>query len=1677
MKIQHFLILMLTLSFSFLGAEGISLSSQSADELIIEFELPEYTLEHVQNTKGAWQRLTSPHGSVDAIEGMPLLRVFSEAVGVPVDGDIGIQIISSQFTTLRNVNLMPAERMVLDGEEVKYEFYQDPKVYNTNNPYPAQIVEKGESAFIGDRRFIPLRIRPFQYKALAKELIVYDKIRIRVDISGTKESTKNFTFSSNPIDAAADAFFINNASSKNWRLPRQRDYSYESPKNSVNGVNAIQLIVDQDGIYKVDRAFLQEIIDTETELWGVEMAWDLATVDPRRLELKDKNGSVPIHFVGEQDGRFNHTDHFEFYGRRNAGENSYMDLYTQENVYTLYLKDSFGARMAVENGGLVQSNPSFFIIPDAFESTVHFEEQLIRDKLGKSWTGKGSRELDRDTWFWKRITAPDLELIPFELEYPIGGVIRTASAKVVLQGLTYMEGLPANQQDHEATVRINQGIVNTHRWVGQTEQVFVNQEPIPNSFLRHGTNNLIVSLSGNTPMGDKEQILLDYFELKYWREYNTVSDRLLFTKPSNRPGGLYQFELGGFSSGEVSVYKVGSSVFSNMQIEPFDLDGMAPWSVTLQDSVASTEVQYYACTEDQKMNPKFGRLDISSDLKNPQNQADIVIISRRDLLYNEGTDMIVDLYESEGHSVARVDFQDILDEFNAGIRAAEPIRDFLSYAYNNWAEPTLQHVLLLGEGVFDERDHSPAREYAVLPIKMVWTFKHGATTSDNWYACIVGEDPVPDISVARINVWQVEQVLPVAEKMVAYREQLNTNKLWNSHLTFTTGGKVDDETDTFAQQSESMIRRCVPEEYRVTRVYTATLTVSPEYFGGTFNLKDAINSGTQYVQFVGHGGGRIWADYNLFNFTDVATLNNQCYPIVLSLSCYASAFDTNGMSSISEALVLQPNKGAISTMGFTGLGYLYQDHDWGLSLTEALFKHDFPSAGQALQFALARYYSLVSSVEARYALTDGAAYLGDPLIRPKKPIKGANVSLDSHVLSHGDTLRVSATFPPDVTAAKLFILKPNGVAANVPYDLPVINGSYNANYVIPLEPSSPQVRSVYVAGYSANEEYVGLTSFGVGRPDIQHVGFNPAVPTWRDSVAFKARVHTSSPIVSMNCKARHSTSNNWKTLPMSYDPVQDLWVTTSKIEPNRTGSEVSFKYVVVVEKGEGENGQMQTETFESPPQYYVVAGPDLFVEDAKLEFESNRPVLKVLISNIGDAASIPVILRVSTRAVGDTLWNPNDKEMLPFEVNEQRWETVNLTGLTPGMIEFKVFANPDKAFTEWNIFINSNNELIFTLPYNYHTVESDGKTIHSLDGNLECEIPANLVPAGRTSLFTVNDLGNIDPNNQPDIHRICLLSSDGARDPVFSIAYEVRTLDESLVDSTDVFVGGNRIKLTFSYSAMDPDTQAQESENSYRIYRWDERGRKWILQGGIMSTNINKVAFEVRRQGIYALYRNRDLVRPTIDVNVQDQEFTVGGYISGKGIISLLLSDANGIDVFDDSIKLYMDGVQIPPEDYVVSINLENINRIPIKYQLNLRRGNYTLVVDCKDVNGNFNTREVQFVVSETFGLSKVGNYPNPVLGRAEDPKNDGRTRFTYVLTDDADNVTIKVYTVAGRLVRTFKNLPTGVGYHEFPRTLYGWDCTDELGFPLANGVYFYKVIAKKGGKTLEKTMKMAILK
>jgi flagellar hook assembly protein FlgD len=119
-----------------------------------------------------------------------------------------------------------------------------------------------------------------------------------------------------------------------------------------------------------------------------------------------------------------------------------------------------------------------------------------------------------------------------------------------------------------------------------------------------------------------------------------------------------------------------------------------------------------------------------------------------------------------------------------------------------------------------------------------------------------------------------------------------------------------------------------------------------------------------------------------------------------------------------------------------------------------------------------------------------------------------------------------------------------------------------------------------------------------------------------------------------------------------------------------------------------------------------------------------------------------------------------------------------------------------------------------------------------------------------------------------------------------------------------------------------------------------------------------------------------------------------------------------------------------------------------VVYQLdNLSEGRHTVEIKAWDNLNNSNTMGVEFVVrqQERLALYEVMNYPNPFRDQ---------TAFTFDLNLEAD-VRVKIYTLAGRLIRTLDLSNAQSGFNMLP-----WDGRDEDGDELANGVYIYKVIA-----------------
>lgn len=129
-----------------------------------------------------------------------------------------------------------------------------------------------------------------------------------------------------------------------------------------------------------------------------------------------------------------------------------------------------------------------------------------------------------------------------------------------------------------------------------------------------------------------------------------------------------------------------------------------------------------------------------------------------------------------------------------------------------------------------------------------------------------------------------------------------------------------------------------------------------------------------------------------------------------------------------------------------------------------------------------------------------------------------------------------------------------------------------------------------------------------------------------------------------------------------------------------------------------------------------------------------------------------------------------------------------------------------------------------------------------------------------------------------------------------------------------------------------------------------------------------------------------------------------------------------------------------------------------------LRDGEYEIRVrDIDQFDAQLESNSFRFTVSSKLSLRDVVNFPNPFKES---------TKFTFMVHNDAAaEVTVKIYTVAGRLVHDIRTF-ADVGYNEIE-----WDGRDAYGDALANGVYFYKIIANDGVDQVEVVQRLIVMR
>ena len=220
-----------------------------------------------------------------------------------------------------------------------------------------------------------------------------------------------------------------------------------------------------------------------------------------------------------------------------------------------------------------------------------------------------------------------------------------------------------------------------------------------------------------------------------------------------------------------------------------------------------------------------------------------------------------------------------------------------------------------------------------------------------------------------------------------------------------------------------------------------------------------------------------------------------------------------------------------------------------------------------------------------------------------------------------------------------------------------------------------------------------------------------------------------------------------------------------------------------------------------------------------------------------------------------------------------------------------------------------------------------------------------------------------------------------------------------------------------------------------------------------------------------------DITPPTIDIQVGalanetlDEPLTEGVVLTEQSRFKITLTDDSALD--DTSFRfnfgsLYETLEPLDASNFTQTFDPAAPTSADITYAPDLANGEYQLQITAADTSENIAEFVTTFTLNEKVTLSEVFNAPNPV-----DRTFGGKTFFTYHLAQAPDAVTIKIYSVNGRLLKTLEDVSANRGTNET-----GWDCRDEAGVRCANGVYFYRVTADTENGKIEQVGKLAILR
>jgi len=763
--------------------------------------------------------------------------------------------------------------------------------------------------------------------------------------------------------------------------------------------------VGKDGLYRIPISTLKAI--------------GLDSKNANEFQMWNNGVEVPLHTT-QSNGPLAADGYIEFYGKINDGKfdtrmysntayqpSDKWSLLTDTSVYFLTINTSsenlrYKTQTNASATSTLDAEPFFnYTLRHAFKDLINpGVPNRINDvnvysssfDEGEGWVSSAiipSKPL--------RITFPDLQMINNGAEAEVkinffGGSSNTRDVSVLINGTSAFSNFTlAGYSRAEKNAKLS-----FNKLSGSIQLSFVN----------------------NYPLG-YDQYMVGQVEIAYPRKFDfgNATNFEFMLDPSNSSRLL---EINSFNHGAVDPVLL-------------DLNSLDRFTGILRGSA----VRFLVPPSSQKRN--FVLLSTASDqinivstvssrkfvdYLNPAWQGDYIIVTDSSIRKSAAGDAIENyrLYRSSAaggsFKVAVADIAQLVDQFAFGIKQHPlAIKRFLQKSISLEAG-RIKNILLVGKGV--TYDQYRLNESSVFSNRLNMVPSFGSPASDH---ILASKDlsPAMQVPIGRISVINGDELNAYLEKLKQHEDLMNTGpayqtidkKGWTKNvLHLVAGGYVQSYISDYMREAAKKI---VDTVFGASVTTIEKSTAAAVEIGNTAQIDQEFNNGISVVNYFGHSSLNAME----FNLDDPGRFNNAGkYPLFLANACtagnnffYDSLRIISNKKSISEAYVLQPQKGSIAFVASTHFGILKNLDDFIQRFYERLTKLDyFKTIGEIHQSTIAALQKDFGNLPNNLLTMEQILIHGDPAIKIHPHLKADYVVEDPMVDVFPQPLSVAESY-------------------------------------------------------------------------------------------------------------------------------------------------------------------------------------------------------------------------------------------------------------------------------------------------------------------------------------------------------------------------------------------------------------------------------------------------------------------------------------------------------------------------------------------------------------------------------------------------------------------------------------------------------------------------------------------